>query len=779
MLVLRTFLVALALMATAPAQEARSLVVYPFTSQETLLGTAVADRLATALTTALTTAPSPAQEGRLEVIRPELTPLLVPLLATGEGFVSPLAFLDTPFEAASAAGAQLLRGAFGADAAVSGEVFVRDSRLELLLFVATAEGTRRYHFQAPPAAPGTLAAGAARVIREALDLPPAPGAAGTDFDLSLDLSTAYGDYVRALVLIGAGFAGDATEALEQALEAPEAEPDWQTLLDEIRTVQEGGEAPESYLGAALALSLGDVSEARAEEAFARLAESSGLPVPSLWVALLRRSQGDSEGADAAFEAAAGYPFGAAARALHLADQEPERAQEALAGLGETPMAATLAASLAAGVLGDLDLEARLTERLGRQAPTLLYAFERRSFIAFDQDDALAAARALVVATRLAPQSDLYWTNLGWAYYLLGFLERSEEASLRAISLDDSQVIAWYNLGLVETVTGRLAEAMSSYDAALLRDQGVNAESIEDLEAALLLYPDEPGVHFALASLYAADGRRQEAVRQFGRYLERGDDPTFLAQAGSRIEVLSAPAPAIALGEGSLSLRPGGAAETVFRQGDRLFAGLELTTDGFELPGDLNVGLRLVDAAGSVLAESTARRDVPRGAVALRLDDLGLDLPDELAEGAYTLEVTVTASEAREARHTIPFTVQGAASLARQLQSRGVSLRALETGAPLLSAQAATQEEQDDADAQLLAALQAELSQTADVAEEILPEVGQGRFAGLSGGALFRESSEADLRDFLSFVIAEEGFSESALTFVDAYAQWALEGAPTP
>ena len=48
-------------------------------------------------------------------------------------------------------------------------------------------------------------------------------------------------------------------------------------------------------------------------------------------------------------------------------------------------------------------------------------------------------------------------------------------------------------------------------------------------------------------------------------------------------------------------------------------------------------------------------------------------------------------------------------------------------------------------------LQKELNVAAAAADEVLPSIETGRFAGLSGGAAFRQSGEADLREFISYI----------------------------
>ena len=97
------------------------------------------------------------------------------------------------------------------------------------------------------------------------------------------------------------------------------------------------------------------------------------------------------------------------------------------------------------------------------------------------------------------------------------------------------------------------------------------------------------------------------------------------------------------------------------------------------------------------------------------------------------------------------------------------MTSFESGRPLYSAA-------DIGTQRVLAALVQELQDTAELAEQALPTVTEGRFAGLTGGQVFRDSTTADVSDFLAYVLRSEA-RDSRFSFVDAYAQWALDGAP--
>ncbi len=740
--------------------QTRSLAVYPFSSQDVLLGFAVADRLATAF------------EGELETLGPAVTPAFIPPLVAPGGFLSPLAFfgnLETS-NIADRNGTALLRDALGIDAALTGQIQFVGEQLQFEGYLATAAGVSRFRLLAPEQDPGLLAQKVIALMASRLEL------SRPQAITEIDLSGAYGDYVSALALLSGGFVEDAINQLELALAAQE-NPRWQELLADLKAVQAAEMGQNAAVMAVAALSSATLDTQGAIRYFEQFAEQSALPVAQTWLATLKADVNDVAGAQKAFDMAADYPYGLAARASYRAVNELEGANADIVALQDSDaFGAVLGAALAARQLDDLDLEKELLGRLSRLAPDFSYSFERLSMIAFEQEEPLAAAQALVVATELEPESDLYWTNLGWAYYLLGFLDKSEAASVRATQLDNNQFIAWYNLGLVQVVTGRLDEGMGAYEQALIRDPEVDDGAVADLENALELYPAAAGVKFALATLYEAEGRRDEAATQFERYLEQGNDPHYLSHAEQRLQVLRAPPPPIEISPGaSLGLGIDHVSAEPYHPGDRLYPLFELYTPGFELPSEVEVELRIRDAEAQDLdlSASTELR-IPSNAVALMIKDVGLDLPRGLKPGRYELLISVTADAERQATASLSFEVAGEPLLLRQLFSRNIDLRSLDTAEPLYSSLDISRA---DGDLLVLDALINELRQTADVAEEALPVADSGRFEGLSGGEIFMQSTEADVRDFLLFLLEQSGVADADFTFVDAYAQWALDGAP--
>jgi tetratricopeptide (TPR) repeat protein len=597
----------------------------------------------------------------------------------------------------------------------------------------------------------------------------------------LDLRGVDGAVVRARSLMSAGFFVEALAALEGV---DQLHPIDAQLRADLATALAGGRSANPALDAMVALALPE--DDVASRAFAQWSRSSGAPpVAHVWAAVWAVSVGDREGADAAFESARRYPYGAAAAAADLALQGgPEVASAALALLrelqGSGSSTALLAASFVANALGGVDLEEALLGELARLTPFFAYPFERRSFIAFDRNDPISALRNLAIAVELEPDSDLYWTNLGWAWYLAGLLERSEEASLRALAIDPGQVIARYNLGLVQTVSDRIEEALSSYREALRFDPVVEPEAIVDLEQARNLYPDQVGVSFALGFLQERAGARAAAADSYAEYLRRaaatpggaGVSSALVREAQRRQEVLRRPLPPLELGgEVLVSLGRRGPVVAVAQPGDPLALRFEVTTPGEALPRQLEVRLSLL-AAGRVLPidAPAVLVEIPDGAIGFVIDSLQFELPLELDEGSYRIEVEA-AGGGQVLAYSLDLAVAGEANLLRRLVGRALVFSDLERGAPLLG-----ERDLSVSAAVVWARLVAELQGAAELAEAVLPEVQGGRFAGLGGGEIFAGVDEEVVRDFVEYLL-ERGSRNSTLVLAEAFADWVLIGAP--
>lgn len=739
-------LAALLLLGTAAAG---TVLVYPFRSEDPQVGTAVAHAVATAL----------AHED--EVFGPAVAPTLVPPFMVAGGFYNPAGFHA---DSASLSTTVTLQSGSGADLAVNGEISEVDGFYILELQLVQHDGLASRTVQAPVGDLTQLARRTTGLISRVLDQERVPQVEQLDLDGV--------DGRRAQAVLQAGQIGGLEAALE-TLNDPllAADPYSQQLRQAISAVLRGEDDADPALLAALSLNTAGLAEERSLHYFTLLDRQTDLPAVRLWRAVLLASQGDRAAAAEAFGYAdrAGYEYGRAARHGFL--ESP--ASVVRAELDGADAAALIVYSVMGRALEDTSLEKQALRRLSRVNPWHVWPFERLSFIAFDEDEALEAGQALQVAVRLEPDSDLYWTNLGWAQYLLGLLEQSEQSSLRATLLAPQQYIASYNLGLVRSVTGRLESAIEAYDAALRHDPAVEDAAIEDLEDALRRYPREPAVHYSLAYLLEAAGQRSAALEQYRTYLNRaGAEAPLAARAESRTVSLALPPPELQL-PGGIRLFLGNVPVTAdnLQAGDPLRPSFEVYTPGEVLPNLLDITLELLPAQGEPVASLASTVTLPPDTVGFVIDGYTLQLPRGLQPGDYSVMVTVSASEDREVSSELPVTVGPLLDPLRQLFGYGINLQSIESGGPLF----------DRTDLgrwpTAVSLLQQELNVAAAAADEVLPSIETGRFAGLSGGAAFRQSGEADLREFISY-IAHPDLQGSSFVFVDTYAQWVLEGTPT-
>ncbi len=762
---------------------AASLAVHPFSSEDPLLGVAIADEIAASF------------HDDAFVLGPEVAAGSVPPLVVSDGFIN-LGVVLAANEWTGPSGPALLRSGTGVDVAISGVVEQYDDRTVLRLEVAHPGGTRRAELSAPHGERERLVSQAVRIVTPLLGLEATPELAP-----SPELEGAYADYVRAVALAASGLAPDALASLRESEADPAQLPERAAeLLNDLASVVDGADltadAGDDEAGARrlarrglLALSLPALHESNADAAFQQLAQQ-GVALAEAWHGVLAADVGDREAAAAAFEAASaldgGYRYADALLASLLqAGGEQDEAYEIVDQIAadgtDAGAAALLGASLVAYLGDDHDRQVATLTALSRAAPFLSYPFQELSFLAFDVDDALAAAEALAVAVELDPESSLFWTNLGWANYLLGFLEESEEASQRALDLDANQHIAAYNLGLARAVTGRLTEALDAYEYAVALDPAVHDEVIVDLVNARALYPNEPAVEYALGRLYEAKGQRALARDAFQRFLRmvegaEGDAAGYAEDAQERLVVLSAPPPPLEiLGDVGLGLGQRGPDATPYRPGDPLFVTFELSTPGEQLPTLVDVEVSLLPANGEGEAEPVAATseaiEPPAGAVGFVVDHLNLPLPADLAEGDYRVLVEARAGDELSASGETTLTVAGNADPVRQLFGRNVIMTGLEVESPLYG-----RADIGNTDA-VIDRMLGELRTAAPVAQQALPTVEEGRFAGMDGEELFTVSTAEDVREFLAYV-ASTGAQNTRFTFVDGFAQWAIDGAPT-
>ncbi|MBX3143185.1 MAG: hypothetical protein KF813_05490 [Trueperaceae bacterium] len=779
----RAFTAALALLAVTWVSAA-SVLVYPLDSQEPLVGMALADEIAAQLAAGAV------------VLGPEVAAGAVPPVIVADGFVS-LERLVGVRGMGGAAGADMLRTGTGVDVAATGALRLRDDGAWLELHVAFEGGSRTVELRADSGRLDRLVSLAANVIvkvveeatGERIDIAAAPALPTRSLlQLASGPDSAYGGYVTALAYVAAGLLEDAAFELSELIGAPGVPARASEVREDVQAVLDTAAQPVESLSAtrlARRALLGIVSPVLSEQAtlagFDAFGSASGLALADAWAGVIAASVNDRARSTSYLSSAAeALPYGKSLYAALLAARGDAAytalLDEVVAEGRDAGSAALLGASVIANARADSGRERDALQHLRRSSPFLTYPLERLSYLAFDANEPQLAAEVLSVAVELEPDSDLYWTNLGWSYYLLGFLARSEEASLRALALDASQYIASYNIGLVRVSTGRLTHAMDAYYNATRRDPGIDDEAIIDLENARVLYPDQVAVEYALAYLYQADGRRSDARGAYERFLARAGDSAeadltpFVELARAQLSALSAPLPALeVIGPVRVTLGIRGSEASPFHPGDPIYPSFELSTPGDSLPARVSVWAALVDGAtdAEIVADEFVL-ELPPGAVAYVVDGLELLLPTDLPAGDYVLRFSAGANEEQSVAGETALTVAGVAQPLRGLMGRGLMMTALESGSPLYNSRMLQTPEA------LLDVLLRELAATADAAEQALPRIESGRFAGLSGGEAFLAATADDVDDFLDYLL-RSGARDSRFVFVDAFAQWLLEG----
>ncbi|MCS6867456.1 hypothetical protein [Thermus sp.] len=387
-------------------------------------------------------------------------------------------------------------------------------------------------------------------------------------------------------------------------------------------------------------------------------------------------------------------------------------------------------------------------KLAQAFPELPLAWEEVSFAAFAEGQGQEAREALLKALALRPDYWLYWTNLGWAYYLTGDLPRALLASERAVALNPNAT-AYYNLGLFRAIYGDYLGAKAAYDRALRLDEGEDfPEALKDLEER-----KEPLTLFFRA--YLAERAGLAAQELYRAFLE--SHPTHPA-APAAARALKRLGGEVRLRLERLTLIPGDLEARPFRAGEAVFPEVFLEGSPYLERGRLRT---LLLREGQVLKEEEKPLGFPPLTAALRETAPAVTLPEP---GRYTLEVGYG-----KARLQVSLEV-GPESLARRLYALGLEVRDL-SGQPLLSPKEALGDEGDQI---LLERTLAALREAAPLASatRFTTPLPRGPYAGKSVQELLQNPSPEMVRAFFRAVLdSPELLAESDV--VNALVDWLL------
>ena len=301
--------------------------------------------------------------------------------------------------------------------------------------------------------------------------------------------------------------------------------------------------------------------------------------------------------------------------------------------------------------------------LARELPELepLYAwgFEMKSFAAFEEGRGEEAKGALLAALRLNPGEELYWTNLGWAYYLTGDRARARLASEYAIKLQDNAT-ARYNLGLFFALWKAHLRAQAEYQRAAALDRSWEIRmALDDLQNARGPFPAR-GYWRGLLLTYAGEAEAaRDALRGF---LKNHPDHALVPMARRLLRQNQDAWQRLSLL--SFSIREEGKPLATLGVGEPLWVRLDYQGEP-ALPGRPLV-LELRDAQGNPVARAelfTEHPPYPPNSVGYRGWAGPLELPK--APGRYRLAIRWDRART-EAELTL-----GPSNLARRLYARGL------------------------------------------------------------------------------------------------------------
>ncbi len=214
----------------------------------------------------------------------------------------------------------------------------------------------------------------------------------------------------------------------------------------------------------------------------------------------------------------------------------------------------------------------LARRLPAIEPGYAWGYEMESFAAFEENRPQEARAALLKAVRLAPEKGLYWTNLGWAYYLTGDRARARLASLHALKLEENPT-AHYNLGLLYALWRAYYPALAHYRRAVAMDRDWEIRSaIQDLKDA----GGDPELAYWRGRLLAYAGEVAAARRAYRHLLAQAPGSPLAPWARRGLNRLSGSFLKLAIQ--AVSLRPDGPPQDRLGAGEPVWVRVALEAD---------------------------------------------------------------------------------------------------------------------------------------------------------------------------------------------------------
>jgi tetratricopeptide (TPR) repeat protein len=165
----------------------------------------------------------------------------------------------------------------------------------------------------------------------------------------------------------------------------------------------------------------------------------------------------------------------------------------------------------------------------RLAPGAAVAFDNLGLLLTSQQQYDEALADLKLAVELDPGDNFAHRNLGSLYYQLGRREEAEQEFKTALSFSAFDASASEQLGQLYLDEDRFPEAEKQFRGSLATRpsfaswlglgtsrwrQGDAVEAERDLRNAEAMGPSEGRIHVLLGLLYAATGRKAEALKEY-------------------------------------------------------------------------------------------------------------------------------------------------------------------------------------------------------------------------------------------------------------------------
>jgi tetratricopeptide (TPR) repeat protein len=146
-----------------------------------------------------------------------------------------------------------------------------------------------------------------------------------------------------------------------------------------------------------------------------------------------------------------------------------------------------------------------------------------------------------------PESSVAQSSVGGVYMKQGDYAEALDHIQKAVTLDDKNYKAWYNLGVLHLRRGKYKEAEDALDrciaineyskalfsrALLFQQTGQYLRALNDINKVLEKEPNNARAYYVKGSCEDEDGDYQQAIGSFNKAIEYGDgDPIFYLGRG--------------------------------------------------------------------------------------------------------------------------------------------------------------------------------------------------------------------------------------------------------